>query len=53
MPAVVSRTEGSCEEGTSFVTVHLKGLKKGVKTKFRVKAKSLAGPTKVTTQVIR
>jgi hypothetical protein len=51
--AATAKVSAKVKRGTSFVTVHLKGLKKGVKTKFKVKAKSLAGPTTVTTQVIR
>jgi hypothetical protein len=41
------------KKGSTFVTVHLKGLKKGKKLKFKVKAKKLAGATIGTTQVIR
>ena len=41
------------KRGKSFLTIHLKGLKKGKKAKFKVKAKTVAGPTTVTTQVIR
>jgi hypothetical protein len=51
--ATSAKVKATVKKGKSFVTVHLKGLKKGVKTKFKVKAKSLAGPTTVTTQVIR
>src|SRR4051794_33719140 len=41
------------KKGNTFTTVRLKGLKKGQKVKFKVKAKSLAGTTVGTTQVIR
>lgn len=41
------------KKGLTFVTVHLKGLKKGKKVKFKVKAKKLASSTIGTTQVIR
>jgi hypothetical protein len=51
--ATSAKVKVKVKKGTSFVTVHLKGLKKGKKAKFKVKAKSLAGPTTVTTQVIR
>jgi hypothetical protein len=43
----------SKKKGTTFTTVHLSGLKKGQKVKFKVKAKALAGSTIGTTQVIR
>ncbi|MDX6616208.1 MAG: von Willebrand factor type domain [Solirubrobacterales bacterium] len=51
--ATTAKVKATVKKGKSFVTVHLKGLKKGKKAKFKVKAKSLAGPTPVTTQVIR
>jgi hypothetical protein len=51
--ATSAKVTAKVKKGTSFVTVHLKGLKKGRKAKFKVKAKTLAGPTTVTTQVIR
>jgi hypothetical protein len=35
------------------VTVHLKGLKKGKRVKFKAKARSLAGTTTGTASVIR
>jgi hypothetical protein len=41
------------KSGTTFTTVHLKGLKKGQKVKFRVKANVLPGATVGTTQVIK
>jgi hypothetical protein len=41
------------KSGKGFVTVHLKGLKKGSKLKFRVKAQQLAGSTTATASVIR
>jgi hypothetical protein len=39
--------------GKGFVTVHLKGLKKGQRVKFKVKATTLAGTTVGTSSVIR
>jgi len=39
--------------GATFVTLHVKGLKKGKKVKVKVKAKALPTPTIATTQVIR
>jgi hypothetical protein len=39
--------------GKGFVTVHLKGLKKGQRVKFKVKATALAGTTTGTASVIR
>jgi len=41
------------KSGKGFVTVHLKGLKKGTKVRFKVKAKQLAGSTTATASVIR
>jgi hypothetical protein len=41
------------KKGSTFTTVRLKGLKKGQKVKFKVKATALAGTTVGTTQVIR
>ncbi len=41
------------KSGKGFVTVHLKGLKKGTKVRFKVKAKQLAGSTSATASVIR
>jgi hypothetical protein len=41
------------KSGKGFVTVHLKGLKKGTRLKFKVKAKQLAAPTSATASVIR
>lgn len=41
------------KRGKGFVTVHLKGLKKGTRLKFKVKAKQLAGSTTATASVIR
>jgi hypothetical protein len=40
------------KKGTTFTTVRIKGLKKGAKVKFKVKAKALAGTTVGVTQVI-
>jgi hypothetical protein len=39
--------------GKGFLTLHLRGLKRGSKIKFRVKAKTLAGSTTGTASVIR
>ena len=41
------------KKGDTFTTVRLKGLKKGRKVKFKVRAKALVGATVGTTQVIR
>ena len=41
------------KSGKGFVTVHLKGLKKGKRIKFKVKARALAGTTTGTALVIR
>jgi hypothetical protein len=41
------------KSGKGFVTVHLKGLKKGKRIKFKVKARALAGTTTGTASVIR
>jgi hypothetical protein len=41
------------KSGKGFVTVHLKGLKKGTRIKFKVKAKQLVGSTTATASVIR
>ena len=51
--ATAAKVKTRTKRGTTFTTVHLKGLKKGQKVKFRVKATKLAGPTTGTTQVIR
>jgi hypothetical protein len=39
--------------GKGFVTVHIKGLRKGTRVKFKVKARQLAGATTATASVIR
>jgi len=41
------------KRGATFVTVHLKKLKKGAKVRFKVKARALSGATVGTTSVIR
>jgi hypothetical protein len=41
------------KSGKGFVTVHLKGLKKGKRIKFKVKATALPAPTTATASVIR
>lgn len=51
--ASTAKVKTKVKKGNSFVTIHLKGLKKGRKAKFKVKAKKITGPTTVTTQVIR
>ncbi len=48
-----NRIKATRVRGDTFVTIHLKHLKKHKKIKFKVKAKSLAAPTVGTTQVIR
>jgi hypothetical protein len=51
--ASVAKVKITVKKGKTFSTVHLKGLKKGKKVKFKVKAKTLLGPTTAVTQVIR
>jgi hypothetical protein len=51
--AQVARVKARKKRGATFVTVHLKKLKKGVKVRFKVKARSLSGATVATTSVIR
>jgi hypothetical protein len=51
--ASVAKTKVQKTHGATFVTVHVKGLKKGQKVKLKVKSKSLPTPTTATTQVIR
>jgi hypothetical protein len=41
------------KKGTTFTTVHLKGLNRGQKVKFKIKATTLPSPTVGTTQIIR
>jgi hypothetical protein len=41
------------KSGKGFVTVHLKGLKRGTRIKFKVKARQLTGSTTATASVIR
>ena len=54
-PSVASaaKVKVTKDKGATFATIHLKGLQKGKKVKFKVKATKLAGPTTATTQVIR
>jgi hypothetical protein len=51
--ASVSKAKVTKKTGKGFVSVHVKGLKKGSKFKFKVKPKTLAGPTTATASVIR
>ena len=47
------KVKATKKAGKGFVTVHLRGLKRGSKIKFNVKAKTLAGSTTGTASVIR
>jgi hypothetical protein len=51
--AQVAGVKARKKKGATFVTVHLKKLKRGAKVKFRVKARTLSGATVGTTSVIR
>ena len=51
--ASIAKVRSKVQKGPTFSSVHLKGLKKGQKFKFKIKAKKAAGPTTVTTQIIR
>jgi hypothetical protein len=51
--ASASKAKVTKKTGKGFVSVHVKGLRKGSKVKFKVKAKTLAGPTTGTASVIR
>jgi hypothetical protein len=51
--ATAAKVKTTKKRGTTFTTIRLRGLKKGKKVKFKVKAKALAGSTIGTTQVIR
>jgi hypothetical protein len=51
--AQVAGVKSTKKKGSTFVTVHLKKLKRGSKVKFRVKARALSGSTVGTTSVIR
>ena len=51
--AKVKRVRGTEKKGATFATVSLRGLKKGKKVKFKVKAASLVIPTVGTTQIIK
>jgi len=51
--AKVKRVRGTEKKGTTFATVSLRGLKKGKKVKFKVKAATLLIPTIGTTQIIK
>jgi hypothetical protein len=48
-----ARVRTKKKKGDTFTTLRLKGLKKGAKVKFKVKATALAGTTVGTTQIIR
>lgn len=51
--AKVKRVRGTEKKGATFATVSLRGLKKGKKVKFKVKAATLVIPTIGTTQIIK
>ena len=51
--ASASKVKSTKKTGKGFTTVHLKGLKKGSKIKFTVKATTLVGSTTGTASVIR
>lgn len=51
--AKVKRVKGTEKKGTTFATVNLRGLKKGKKIKFKVKAAQLSTTTIGTTQIIK
>jgi hypothetical protein len=51
--ASVAKAKVTKSKGATFVTVHIKGLKKGQKVKLKVKSKTLPAPTTATTQIIR
>ena len=51
--AKVKRVRATEKNGLTFATVSLRGLKKGKKIKFKVKAAQLSSPTIGTTQIIK
>ena len=51
--AQVAKVKTRKKRGATFVTVHLKKLKRGQKVRFKVKARALNGTTVGTTSVIR
>jgi hypothetical protein len=51
--ASIAKVRVKKSKGSNFVTLRVKGLKKGQKVKIKIKAKALVGPTTATTQVIR
>jgi hypothetical protein len=51
--ASAAKVRTTKKTGKGFVSVHVRGLKKGTKLKFKIKAKQLAGPTTGTASVIR
>jgi hypothetical protein len=51
--ASVAKIRVKKTNGATFVSLRVKGLKKGQKVKLKVKAKTLPAPTTATTQVIR
>jgi hypothetical protein len=51
--ASVSKVQVKKTTGATFVSLRIKGLKKGQKVKLKVTAKTLPAPTTATTQVIR
>ena len=51
--ATASAVKVKKKKGPGFTTIRVKGLRKGQKVKFKIKAKALAVPTVATTQVIK
>jgi hypothetical protein len=51
--ASIAKVRVKKKRGSTFVSVRIKGLKKGEKVKFKVRAKTLPVDTTATTQVIR
>ncbi len=51
--AVASKAKVKKTVGSNFVAVRVKGLRKGQKVRIKLRAKALAVPTTVTTQVIK
>ncbi len=51
--ASTAKVRTKIQKGATFSSVHIKGLRKGAKFKFKIKAKKAAAPTLVTTQIIR
>jgi hypothetical protein len=51
--ASAAKVQVKRSKGSNFASLRVKGLKKGQKVKIKIKAKTLAGATTATTQVIR